>query len=297
MRVLGLAVAATSMGIAAPALADDRNAPVVLEPSSYWNVDFGEEKCRLARAFGDGENRHLLFIEQGGPSSSFGLIAIGDAFERFRTPSRISVQFGDFEPVTDRTPMLGDTEGGGASIIYSAMAFEERPESDDGGGFEVSGAPLPRLDVEAAHAINSIAVHYGERSVIFDTGNLGEAITVLNECSLDFVESWGLDRAAHETMLRKPKWINPLAVTRRIQETYPSEALRKGESGIVRMRLIVEPNGKISECVLNKATIAESLDSSACKEMRRARFEPALDKDGNPMRSFYTTQIVYRLSR
>ena len=97
---LGLFLAVAVTGTAATA--DDKNAPAVLEPSTYWNVDFGEEKCRLARAFGDAENRHLLFIEQGGPSSSFGMIAVGDAFERFRRPSRISVQFGEFEPALDK---------------------------------------------------------------------------------------------------------------------------------------------------------------------------------------------------
>ena len=83
-------------------------------------------------------------------------------------------------------------------------------------------------------------------------------------------------------------------VTRR-QKVLP-EALRKGESGIFRLRVIVEADGKISDCVINNATITESLESPACREMRGANFEPALDKDGNPMRSFYTTQIVYRIN-
>ncbi len=42
MRGLGFVLAAGSISIAAPATADDDT--VILEPSSYWSVDFGEEK-------------------------------------------------------------------------------------------------------------------------------------------------------------------------------------------------------------------------------------------------------------
>jgi TonB family protein len=269
---------------------------VILEPSSYWSVDFGEEKCRLARAFGEGEDRHLLFIEQGGPKSSFGFMAIGPAFERFRRPDRIEIQFGGFEPMTDQMPMLGNTEGVGASLIFSNMNFRVRPETEGDAEEERRKAPLPRLDVEAANQIDSISVSYGKRNVVFNTGDLGEAVTVMNECALNFVEAWGLDRAAHETMSRLPRWTNEQAVVRRIKATYPLQALRRGESGIIRLRVTVEEDGSISDCILDKATIAESLDPPACREMRRAEFEPALDKGGNPMRSFYQTNIIYRVS-
>jgi len=97
-------------------------------------------------------------------------------------------------------------------------------------------------------------------------------------------------------MSRLPRWTNEQAVVRRIQATYPLQALRRGESGIIRLRVTVEEDGSISDCILDKATIAESLDPPACREMRRAEFEPALDKGGNPMRSFYQTNIIYRVS-
>lgn len=295
MRALGLVLAAGSISIAAPAMADDGT--VILEPSSYWSVDFGEEKCRLARAFGEGEGRHLLFIEQGGPKSSFGFMAIGPAFERFKRPDRIEIQFGEFEPMTDHIPMLGETEGFGASLIYTNMVFERHTKAENAAEeAQPRKAPLPRLDVETANRIDSISVSYGKRKVVFNTGDLSEAVTVMNECALNFVEAWGLDRGAHESMVQPPKWKNEQAVARRIQATYPSQALRRGESGIIRLRVTVEEDGSVSDCILNKATIADSLDSPACREMRKAQFEPALDENGEPMRSFYLTNIIYRVS-
>lgn len=296
MRALGLVLAAGSIGIAAPTLADDKNTLVVLEPSSAWSVDFGEQKCRLARAFTNGENTHLLFLEQGGPDSSFGFVVMGSSFDRFKRPSRVSTQFGELEPIDDREPFLGTTEGAGASLIYSSMTFSEPPGADSGQAAATPRVGLPRIDETEAAKINSITIRQGNRAVRFATGNLGDPIKVMNECTLNFVESWGLDRADHETMSRRPNWTNVQALARKLQQSYPSAALRKGESGIFRLRVIVEADGSISDCVVNNATITESLETPACKEMKRAEFEPALDKDGEPMRSFYTTRIIYRVS-
>ena len=294
MRALGLGLTVASFGITAPALADDRNSPVVLEPSTYWSVDFGEEKCRLARAFGEGDNRHLLYLEQGGPSASFGFVVVGPSFDRFKKTTHISTQFGDFDPIQDRAPFLGTTETLGASIIYSSLQFKNPP---DEGEIETGGdLDLPRMDTELAGKINSITIRYRKLAVVFETGSLEDAIKVLNECALNFVEEWGLDRSQHETMTKTPVWLNPESVAKRIQRQYPSSALRKGEQGIFRMRVLVEADGNVSDCVVNNATITESLETPACKEMQRANFEPALDKAGKPMRSFYTTQIVYRIN-
>ena len=298
MRTVSVFLASMLAVNAVPALAGkDKNAPIVLEPSSPWNVDFGDEKCRLARMFGEGEDRHLLFIEQGGPGPRFVLMAIGPAFDSFRRPDRISIRFEDFPWDEQRKPMLGETKGIGASLIFTQLSFEDFSDPENEAKEQPRSEGLPRMDAELASAINSITLRYRDQLVVFRTGNIGDAIKVMNDCALNFVEVWGLDRGAHESMVQPPKWKNERAVARRIQATYPSNALRRGEGGIIRLRVTVEEDGSISDCILNKATIADSLDSPACREMRKAQFEPALDKDGKAMRSFYTTNIVYRIGR
>ena len=57
MRRAAFALAAIATVTSPAAAAAD---PVVLKPSSPWNVDFAETKCRLARLFGEGDDRHLL---------------------------------------------------------------------------------------------------------------------------------------------------------------------------------------------------------------------------------------------
>ena len=86
-------------------------------------------------------------------------------------------------------------------------------------------------------------------------------------------------------------------MSKAISRRYPSKALRKGQSAIFEMRLIVEPDGQVSSCHLEKNTIADSLSSPACQvTMRDAEFAPAMNAKGDPMRSVYSTTITYAMN-
>ncbi|HSM53211.1 MAG TPA: TonB family protein, partial [Erythrobacter sp.] len=132
--------------------------------------------------------------------------------------------------------------------------------------------------------------------ILLETGNLGDPVAVLNSCTRGILKVWGLDPVEHDTLTRLPRWLNRPEIVRAIVARYPAKALRKGEQGIFRMRVTVEKDGSVSECDLDSATITESLQSPACKEMLKARFAPALDKDGQPMRSFRMANIIYQIS-
>lgn len=296
LGLAGLAVAGLWSGVAVGE--DDKNEVVILEPRTPWNVDFGEQRCRLARVFDDGEDRHLLLIDQGGPSSRFHFSVSGPAFKNFDRPSEITVQFGAFEPDKDRFPYLGTTKDVGTSLIYSGLDFGGHGEEagQDGEDPSMYRQPFPLIDVEMARKVDSITVRQGRRVVELATGNLGEPISVLNECARNIVRVWGFDPDEQATMTRRARWLDRRKVSRLIAHSYPNKALRRGEQGIFRLRATIEIDGSVSECFIDKATLTDSLESPACKGMAKAQFEPALDKDGNPMRSFYLTTISYRIN-
>jgi len=84
---------------------------------------------------------------------------------------------------------------------------------------------------------------------------------------------------------------------RRIQENYPSRALREEIEGTVGLRVTVTPDGRASSCTVTRSSGSKILDDAACKGMLRyARFEPALDDKGNPTTGTYSTRITYRLN-
>ncbi|MFN4020453.1 MAG: energy transducer TonB [Erythrobacter sp.] len=83
----------------------------------------------------------------------------------------------------------------------------------------------------------------------------------------------------------------------RIQENYPARALREEIEGTVGVRVTVTPDGRATGCSVTASSGSDILDTAACAGMERyARFEPALDDDGNPTNGSYSTRITYRLN-
>lgn len=84
---------------------------------------------------------------------------------------------------------------------------------------------------------------------------------------------------------------------RRIQDNYPSRALREETEGTVGVSVTIGPNGRVSGCSVSRSSGSSILDDAACKGMTRyARFNPALDAAGNPTTGRYSTSIQYRLN-
>lgn len=283
-----------SLALVASAPAQAEKPDVVLEPSSPWNVDFGDTKCRLARFFGEGENRHLIFFEQFRPSHTFGLTVAGKSLKRFRSMRRTKMHFFDGQDPANTKPFKGDVEGFGDALIYSTISVENRDKNTPSD--ESATAALPQLDAEFGDKVEFVALKQGSREVRLNTGPLGKTFEVMNKCTQNMVKFWGLDVEKHLSARRMPKWTNKEALARRIAAVYPRRALNKGEQGIFRMRVIVDETGKVTECVMNNATIQDALESPACKTMVQAEFDPALDADGNPFRSYHTTTITYRMN-
>ena len=83
----------------------------------------------------------------------------------------------------------------------------------------------------------------------------------------------------------------------RIQENYPSRALREEIQGTVGVSVVVGSDGRVASCTVSRSSGSSILDEAACQGMQRyARFNPALDDAGNPTNGRYSTTITYQLN-
>ncbi len=298
-----LAIAAVPTIVAAK---DKGSQPLVVEPSGSWNVDYGKETCRLARIFGEGENRHAIFFEQWGPDSGFSFTAAGPGFKRFKGGRTTEWRVFEGHEPRETQPMTGDLNSIGPALIYSGLSLEEGQEDHDPtkrGELKEKDEqkqdkerkPMPALDIEFASKAKFIALKQGKREVLLNTGPLDEAFAVLNDCAANLITEWGLDLEEHKTMTRAAQWTNQAKVVRRIIDNYPRTAFNRGEQGIMQMRVNIDESGAVTQCTIGKATDTQYLNSPACGPMQQAEFEPALDKDGKPMASYYRTNIIYRI--
>jgi TonB family protein len=291
MRRTILALAALPALIPAPALAE----PVVLKPDSPWNVDFAEDKCRLTRTFGGGANRHFLAFQQFWPDKAAGLTVAGPAFGKFRSLQRTDARFFETQEPLRTRPFAGTVEQYGRGVIYSSIRLSEGEPEDTNTVDAPKVGGVAQLDAAEGDRVEFVALKQAGHEVRLETGPLGDAFKVLNQCTLDLLRDWGLDPEKDLTATSLPRWINQAALTRRIVADYPSAAYSQGEQAIMRMRVIVSEDGSVESCTILKATDTERLESPACRVMQGARFEPARDAQGRPFRSLYVTSIPYRI--
>lgn len=292
MRVVSKLITVTLVACGAASAAHAKKEPIVIEPSSKWHVDFAPNKCRLARTFGEDANRHLLFFEQFSPEKTVGLTVSGPSFDRFKTRQKTGLRFFEAQEAFETEPFKGDLDSVGPAMIYSTVDLEKGDDIEDG---ELTS--LPQLDAALGEKVEFVALQQRGREVQLRSGPLGEAFKVLNQCTQSLLSDWGLDAEKHLAARQLPKWKNERRVAGRIARVYPRSALNRGEQSILRMRVIVNEKGEVSECAINEATTTEKLESPACKEMLKAEFSPAIDSKGQPFKSYYATSIIYEIDR
>lgn len=73
---------------------------------------------------------------------------------------------------------------------------------------------------------------------------------------------------------------------------YPREAEMSGEQGTVRIRVLVDTNGKVIEVKVKKSSGSRILDKAATKAYSLCTFKPAM-KDGVPQQDWYEIEYPF----
>ena len=75
---------------------------------------------------------------------------------------------------------------------------------------------------------------------------------------------------------------------------YPEASRRRGEQGVVRVELLVDPNGRVVDVRLLESSGFSALDAEAVQTVRDWRFRPA-QRAGVPVAGSITTAVHFRL--
>ncbi|MES2444624.1 MAG: energy transducer TonB [Pseudomonadota bacterium] len=77
---------------------------------------------------------------------------------------------------------------------------------------------------------------------------------------------------------------------------YPREALRNNQEGNVEFTLTVDAEGCVTTCVVTRSSGYPILDETTCALLRRrARFNPAEDKDGHRIAATWQSVFHWQL--
>lgn len=73
---------------------------------------------------------------------------------------------------------------------------------------------------------------------------------------------------------------------------YPTRALREEREGVTGFRVSVGTDGRASSCDVTSSSGSADLDQATCSNvLRRARFSPATDGEGNPTTGSYSSRV------
>lgn len=271
-----------------------------LKPMSPWEVDYADESCQLARTFGEGKQKVILILYQLAPGDWFKLTLVGSSLKpaKFGSP-KAQMRFGPNEPESEITVLEG--ESGPDRLLIVEGAGRLAPLSDDEKKAQASAwkdgtyhRVLP-IGVAREKAATWLALeNIMKFDLMLETGPMDAPMTIMRDCTWNLVESWGLNVAQQKALMRMPYPKNANAWFD--ADDYPSSMVASNKQGIVNFRLLIDPTGKPESCHIQVSTRPKEFDDVVCRGMmKRAKFHPALDAGGEPVRSFYQNTIRFYL--
>lgn len=190
--------------------------------------------------------------------------------------------------------------GDSAVLFTSSIPLPARPE----GGDELTQIQtyLTSNDLKAAEQAGAAAVReitlvgaFGRRLTL-RLGSLEKPIAALQGCIDELMSHWNIDVDAHKTLSRPAVPVNLAEVPRMMD--YPPRMVREHMPGLVNVRLAVDDTGRITDCHIQMPLSDPAFEESSCADIQHALdFDPALDKDGKPIPSYWVTRVVFTLNQ
>ena len=284
-----------SLYAAGPAMAKDRPA---LAASSPWTLDYDADSCALRRRFGDGREAANLELRRFSPGQDL-QATISSSRMRVRRPVMFKYRFGSDGRWNDAGGAYAVTMVDGSSGVLFSPSLIDLPELD-ALDREERAAYFKTLDMreverEASAKADSIALRgaFG-RELALRLGSLEAPIAALNECIDELMTHWNIDVEAHKTLTRPARPVDfPESAS---MVGYPPKMVRQGMPGLVNIRLAIDQTGRITSCRIQMPLSDPEFEASSCADIQHAfEFEPALDKDGKPIASYWVTKVLFQI--
>lgn len=274
--------------------------PLVLSPSSKWNLDYADDSCKLGRVFGTGDDAVAVKISRFESGSSFDLIVAGKPLANF-SADRTTMVFGPDGGSLNRDFLTGSL-GIFKSALFASNAHmlkrDDNSQTEYDNYAELTANTLrelqtpPAADEEAA--IRWLEVRQkGHAPVHIELGSMGQPMAAMRKCTDELMTHWGIDLAAHRELANLPIPTEP-PTNWLTSADYPSDLLFDGAQGLVRFRLSVDADGKPTQCHIQQSSRPEGFDRAVCKAlMKRAKFEPARTRDGKAIASYWRNTVKF----
>ena len=266
--------------------------PEAYAASTPWNLDYSDDSCALRRTFVHTDKMVLFELRQFQPGDYFTMIVASKHFPSGSSPKIRFVPEPKPHEVKSGVPLI--YPNGLVGFVWSD-SFMPMTKVDS---LITSVAEDDKLREARETAIQRIELS-GSISppIILTVGKMNRPMDGMRKCMDELLTHWGIDATTQRTLTRTAKPLSQGRWASIIQAEYPSAMLNQMKGGIVRVRMIVGPDGRAQSCHIQVPSQDPSFEKTACAGMMKAsRFEPALDAAGKPTVSYFATTIIYRVN-
>lgn len=266
LRSNGLAMAAV-LTLVAPAQVTASTKSI--EPTGKWVINYADAQCAATRPYGAGDSERTLVLRLsvGGGVLQLALVAKGGKFNATEQPVKLGLS-------------------NGQDLALKELRY----------GLRDHAFRLVNLGGEQRDAFaGTSSLRWGTTSdaLLLPLDHLGDVLKVLEDCRKNLREYWNVDEAVRNAFQRQVASQRPL-ITYINDGDYPDEAIRKEQSGTTAFVLLIDEKGALKDCMVEETSGVAILDIMSCIVFsRRAKFVPALDKDGKPVRSVMYSRVKW----
>jgi TonB family protein len=280
-------------------------AELALAPSSDWALREYDDKCRVIRMFGTGEDAVTLWLDQGSLTPSFNVTLLGRPLRNPYGPN-ISVRFAP-EPEYSRNYLYAESSKGrpvvtlfGVRLTPNAAerALLGLPPEDAQPASAIAIAP--RSDPAAiviAQATAITDIRFGRalaQPLRLETSALDAPLAMLQACAERLERQIGVNTALATS---GPRPVDQARWAAEVQKGYPAYLARAEEEAKVDVRLTITTTGKPTFCEVVDVDGLTSFNDTACLLLlKHAMFEPARNSKGEPVVARYRTRITFKLN-
>ena len=255
-----------SIALVALAAVAAKPADVPLEPTGGWALESKPGTCTASRNYGVAARLRIVWL----PLNARVTVSVD-------LKSPVTVTYGQqvrlrLEP--------GDVDESG-----SAIGFFPGDRTTQTFGLFVDRTALTRKPVA------NVRMGVKDKTLAYlAVGDIAPLVASLTTCERDMLRGFGVDLAAQAPVARLPQPINGPETWFRTAD-YAKSALQREAQGRVGVRFRVAADGSIGDCVAVLGSGNAALDKMTCDlVLARARYRPALDRNGIPIASM---QIVF----
>ena len=240
-----------------------------LQPVRKWDLNYGDTECLAFRDYADAANPTTLAIRQSPNGETYEMLVV----RKGRAPQ-------------DAEELQGSVDFGQGPI--KAWLLHYQPT---GSKLDLYQFRIPAADMVQARSAATVTFHIeGRPDIGFGLASMPQLLDGLRACTTDLARYWNADGEKNGTIATAARGDVRSAFS---SDDYPAEALDRRQEGATQFLLLIDDKGKVAGCQVLLASGVPALDAMGCIAIqKRARFTPARDSKGKPVRSMVVTPKV-----